>query len=143
MGSADIPNIDLQYGVEAYKRGDGGFLNAKSLLNVLEGIGNMVYLYKTEVSSSPIAPLIGFGIASATVSKAIMYWAKEYFCNYCNVGHNSLGTALAMWWIPTGFYLVIPSMIVWTFGKDIARSLHTTGEREGYSSRSQAKKKII
>jgi hypothetical protein len=73
-----------------------------ALLNVLEGIGNMIYLYKTEVSGDPVAPLIGFGIASATISKPIMFWAKEYFCNFCSIGHNSMKTAITMWWIPTG-----------------------------------------
>ena len=73
-----------------------------AVLNLAEALGNLVYLNKTEISPDPIAPIIGFSVASATIAQAIIYWLQEYFCDYCATGHNPLWTAVTLWWIPTG-----------------------------------------
>ncbi|KIM27823.1 hypothetical protein M408DRAFT_329766 [Serendipita vermifera MAFF 305830] len=119
-------NIDLVYGVEAHRRGDG-FTNAQSLLNVFEVIANLTYLFKTHISPDPVAPVIGLSAAIATFSKTVLYWAQEYYCNYCAVGHNEPWTLFIMWMVPNGAWLVFPGMIIWTLYKDIASSLRLTG----------------
>ncbi|PVF95143.1 hypothetical protein CPB86DRAFT_739259 [Serendipita vermifera] len=115
-------NIDLVYGVEAYRRGDG-FTNAQSLLNVFETLGNVVYLWKSQVTDDPIAPLIGFSVALASFSKTILYWAQEYYCGYCAVGHNDAWTLFWLWMIPNGAWLVFPGMMIWVLGSQIASTL--------------------
>ncbi|CAG7848952.1 SubName: Full=Related to Adiponectin receptor 1 {ECO:0000313/EMBL:CCA71959.1} [Serendipita indica DSM 11827] len=117
-------NIDLVYGVEAHRRGDG-FTNAQSFLNVVETIGNLLYLYKAQ-GSDPITPLIGFTVATMSFSKTVLYWAQEYFCNYCAVGHNDPWTLFFLWIIPNGTWLIFPLMVMVTLGKDILNSLRVT-----------------
>ncbi|KAL0069286.1 hypothetical protein AAF712_003651 [Marasmius tenuissimus] len=116
-------NVDLVYGVEAYKRGDG-FTNAQSLLNVIETLLNALYLYAAHVTAWPPATLIGFTSASLTLAKTILYWAQEYYCSYCAVGHNDVKTLILFWIIPNGLWIVIPSMITYTLGKDLAAQLN-------------------
>ncbi|PVF95142.1 hypothetical protein CPB86DRAFT_788326 [Serendipita vermifera] len=132
FGYGIYQNVDLNYGVEAYKRGDG-FPNAQSLLNVLETLVNLVYLYLVEVSQSPIAPLVGFGAATASFSKTILYWAVEYYCNYCTTGHNDPLKLIFIWLIPTGAWIVVPALIMRTLGKDIAASLYATSGKRLHS----------
>ncbi|KAJ7267237.1 hypothetical protein C8J57DRAFT_1327085 [Mycena rebaudengoi] len=116
-------NVDLVYGVEALKRGDG-FTNAQSLLNVFETLFNIAYLYLAHVAGWPPAPLIGFTSAALTLAKTVLYWAQEYYCNYCAVGHNTLYDLIVYWIIPNGFWLLVPSLIVLQLGKDLAQSLN-------------------
>ncbi|KAK7023141.1 hypothetical protein R3P38DRAFT_2957741 [Favolaschia claudopus] len=111
------------YGIPALEEGDG-FTNAQSLMNVLETLLNLFYLYTAHVSAWPPAPLIGFTAASLTLAKTILYWAQEYFCNYCAVGHNSLYDLTVYWLIPNGFWIVVPTLIVWQLGKDLVGSLN-------------------
>jgi hypothetical protein len=73
-----------------------------ALLNVFETLGNLSYLYKVYVSHDPTAPLIGFSAALASFSKTILYWAQEYYCGYCAVGHNTPWTLFWLWVIPNG-----------------------------------------
>ncbi|KAJ3532191.1 hypothetical protein NMY22_g7844 [Coprinellus aureogranulatus] len=115
-------NVDLVYGVEAYKRGDG-FTNAQSFMNVVETLLNIAYLYLAHIAASPVAPLVGFTSAALTLAKTVLYWAQEYFCGYCAVGHNSLKDLVVYWIIPNGFWIVIPFVITLTLGKDLAQSL--------------------
>ncbi|KAL0565840.1 hypothetical protein V5O48_016177 [Marasmius crinis-equi] len=116
-------NIDLVYGVEAYKRGDG-FANAQSLLNVVENLLNGLYLYTAHVTAWPPATLIGFTSASLTLAKTILYWAQEYYCNYCAVGHNDLKTLITLWVIPNGLWIVVPSLVVYRLGSDLVAQLN-------------------
>ncbi|CAK5276693.1 unnamed protein product [Mycena citricolor] len=114
--------VDLVYGVAALERGDG-FTNAQTLLNVIETIMNVVYLYTAHVAGWPPAPMIGFAAATMTLSKTVLYWAQEYYCNYCAVGHNSINDLILLWIIPNGLWIVVPAFIVWRLGKDIAGQL--------------------
>ncbi|KAK7052106.1 hypothetical protein R3P38DRAFT_2858603 [Favolaschia claudopus] len=111
------------YGIPALEEGDG-FTNAQSLMNVLETLMNLFYLYTAHVSEWPAAPLIGFTAASLTLAKTILYLGAEYFCNYCAVGHNSLYDLTVYWLIPNGFWIVVPTLIVWQLGKDLVGSLN-------------------
>lgn len=58
-------------------------------LNIVELLINVLYLYSTYVLDSPIAPLFGFSTNLMTISKTVLYLAQEYFCGYCNIGHNN------------------------------------------------------
>jgi hypothetical protein len=70
-------------------------------MNLVETIGNLYYVY-LERNGSPIAPLVGFTAASLTVAKTVLYWAQEYYCNYCAIGHNSVDR-LALWAVLNGY----------------------------------------
>jgi hypothetical protein len=78
-------------------------LTPVALLNLIENFVNFLYLYKTHVAPSPIAPLIGLVGATMTCSKTILYWAQEYFCGYCAIGHNELYDLILLWIIPNGY----------------------------------------
>ena len=58
-------------------------------LNIVEFVINALYLYSTYVLDSPVAPLFGFSTNLMTLSKTVLYFAHEYFCGFCNIGHNS------------------------------------------------------
>ena len=58
-------------------------------LNLVELAINALYLYSTYVLDSPIAPLFGFSTHLMTLSKTVLYLAQEYFCGFCNIGHNT------------------------------------------------------
>ncbi|KAF8201342.1 hypothetical protein K438DRAFT_1905793 [Mycena galopus ATCC 62051] len=121
------------YGLPALEHGDG-FTNAQSLMNVIETIMNLVYLYTAHVTAWPAAPLIGFTAATLTLAKTVLYWAQEYYCNYC-------ADLIQYWIIPNGcayarmprnmltmvvgsLWLVIPSFIIWRLGKDLVADLN-------------------
>jgi hypothetical protein len=105
---------------------------------------NLFYVYKAQIAQDPIAPIIGFGAAIATFSKTVLYWAQEYYCGYCAVGHNDIRTLFWLWIIPNGWgsylcdvtvqltrfgyraWLVFPGMIIWSLYGDIAKSLRAT-----------------
>ncbi|KAK7045385.1 hypothetical protein VNI00_007634 [Paramarasmius palmivorus] len=125
-------NVDLVYGVRTYEeaaRGEGGgFTNAQSLMNLLETGGNLCYLLGMNgfIGSPDLRMrwvLIGFLSAGLTLAKTVLYWAQEYYCNFCAIGHNDLKTLILFWVIPNGLWIVFPSFIVWTLGKDLVRWL--------------------
>ncbi|KAK7691463.1 hypothetical protein QCA50_004862 [Cerrena zonata] len=119
--------IDLVYGVKALENGDG-FTNAQSLLNIVENFMNIGYLYLAHVSGSPAAPLLGFASAVMTLSKTVLYWAQEFYCGGCAVGHNDLQTLIIYWIIPNGLWLIVPSFIISRLSKDILASLRATDQ---------------
>lgn len=120
--------IDYVYGVESLQRNDG-FPNAQSLMNIIETLLNLTYLYFTHVSGATVAPLIGFAAATMTLSKTVLYWVQEFYCGWCATGHNDLGTLLVYWVLPNGLWIVFPSLIVYTLGKDIAAALGAAQQR--------------
>jgi hypothetical protein len=103
---------------------------------------NLAYVYLAHVSGWSPAPLIGLAAASMTLSKTILYWAQEYYCGFCAIGHNTWSDLIVYWIIPNGYvslsvglirdddfflsrlWIVIPSLIVVRLGKDITASLH-------------------
>ncbi len=110
--------VDYIYGVEALKRGDGftnaqckfrQFINAiylnstkTALMNVIETLLNLYYVYLQHFVGSPSAPLVGLSTAVMTLSKTVLYWAQEYYCGGCAIGHNDWWTLLWFWIIPNG-----------------------------------------
>lgn len=116
-------NIDFVYGVKALEENDG-FTNAQSFLNIVETLMNLAYVYLAHVSGWSPAPLIGFAAATMTLSKTVLYWAQEYYCGLCAIGHNNLSDIIIYWIIPNGLWIVVPSLIVMRLGKDLAASLH-------------------
>jgi hypothetical protein len=116
-------NVDLVYGIKALEENDG-FTNAQSFLNIVETLMNLAYVYLAHVSGWSPAPLIGFAAATMTLSKTILYWAQEYYCGFCAIGHNTLSDIIVYWIIPNGLWILVPSLIVIRLGKDIATSLH-------------------
>jgi len=115
-------DVDLVYGLPTLKSGDG-FPAAQSFLNVIETFMNILYLYLAHVAQWPAAPLIGFASIVMTFSKTLLYFSKEYFCNYCSIGHNSLDKLIIYYIIPNGLWIVVPLLIIRRLGKDIATSL--------------------
>ncbi|KIK97570.1 hypothetical protein PAXRUDRAFT_136029 [Paxillus rubicundulus Ve08.2h10] len=114
--------IDLVYGLKAIEDNDG-FTNAQSLLNVVETLMNLSYVYLAHVSAWSAAPLVGFAAATMTLSKTVLYWAQEYYCGRCATGHNSFEDLLVYWIIPNGFWIIVPGAVVWQLGKDIVGAL--------------------
>ncbi|KAI0035529.1 hypothetical protein K488DRAFT_16856, partial [Vararia minispora EC-137] len=122
-------NVDLVYGVKAYEDMDG-FTNAQSFMNVIETLLNIYYVYLAHVSASPAATVVGFAAAVMTLSKTVLYWLQEYFCGYCAVGHNTTHDLIVYWIIPNGFWIVVPSLIVYVLGRDISKSLRIAASAE-------------
>ncbi|CAE6519788.1 unnamed protein product [Rhizoctonia solani] len=79
--------VDHVYGLPSFTRGDG-FTNAQSLMNVVETMMNLAYVYYVHIRPSPIAPLVGFSSALMTLSKTVLYWLQDYYCSWCYTGHN-------------------------------------------------------
>jgi len=115
-------NVDLVYGVKAFEAGDG-FNGAQSFMNIIETACNLYYLYLAHIAGSQSAAVVGFGAATMTLSKTVLYWAQEYYCNYCAVGHNTITDLIVYWIIPNGFWLVVPAFIVNRLGRDMATAL--------------------
>jgi len=116
--------VDLIYGTKAYADNDG-FTSGQAALNLVENGVNIAYLYLAHVQQSPLAPLIGLIGVTMTFWKTVLYWAQEYYCGGCMIGHNSWFTLIAWWIFPNGAWLVVPGIIAYIFGSDIARSLKT------------------
>ncbi|KAF7368729.1 hypothetical protein MVEN_00197700 [Mycena venus] len=114
--------IDLLYGTAALERGDG-FVNAQALLNLVETSMNLIYLYTAHITAWPPAPLIGLTAAALTLSKTILYWAQEYFCGLCSVGHNDLGDFIT-WILSNAPWGIATSLIIARLGKDLIDDLN-------------------
>ncbi|KAF4610077.1 hypothetical protein D9613_010469 [Agrocybe pediades] len=115
--------IDHVYGLPSFNRGDG-FTNAQSLLNVIETFLNISYVYLAHVAQWPPATIVGFAAATMTLSKTILYWAQEYYCGFCAIGHNTWSDLFFLWIIPNGLWIVVPTFIVIRLGKDLINSLN-------------------
>ncbi|KAH8114789.1 hypothetical protein DFH11DRAFT_1703830 [Phellopilus nigrolimitatus] len=115
--------VDYVYGVEAYHRGDG-FANAQSLLNVVETFLNLYYVYAQHLLASPAAPIVGFAAAVMTLSKTVLYWAQEYYCGGCAIGHNDIWTLFWFWIVPNGLWLIFPTLIIAQLARDMSANLN-------------------
>jgi len=120
--------IDYVYGLPSLQRGDG-FTNAQSLLNVMETLMNLTYLYLAHVAKWPPATIVGFAAVVMTLSKTILYWAQEYYCGFCAVGHNNAWDLFTLWIIPNGLWIVVPTFIVVQLGKDLIESLDFASQK--------------
>ena len=122
-----------------------------ALLNVIETLLNIAYLYLAHIAQWPPATIIGFGAALMTLSKTVLYWAQEYYCGFCAIGHNTASDLFFLWIIPNGWvlshnpfvpssmcrltqsifslWIVVPSFVVVQFGKDLAKSLNFAAQQ--------------
>ncbi|KAG8905593.1 hypothetical protein FRB99_008591 [Tulasnella sp. 403] len=112
--------IDKIYGFEALET-KNGFTNAQSMLNVIESALNYLYVYLG--TKHTMAPFIGYSAALMTLSKTLLYWLQEYYCDYCSAGHNSFADLLQYWIIPNGLWVVFPAYIVYVLGSDVVKSI--------------------
>ncbi|KAJ2935428.1 hypothetical protein H1R20_g1665, partial [Candolleomyces eurysporus] len=99
-----------------------------ALMNLIENTLNIVYLYLAHIAESPIAPLVGYVSVHLTVGKTLLYWAQEYFCGFCAIGHNKLSNILLFWVFPNGLWIVVPSLIGYTLGKQLVQQLYVAHE---------------
>lgn len=101
-----------------------------------------MYLYTAYVTAWAPAPLIGFTGAALTLAKTLLYWAQEYYCNFCSVGHNSLEDLIKYYvltsrclWSHVGKnmythtlrlspWVIVPALIVVRLGKDLVADLN-------------------
>ncbi|KAF8577834.1 hypothetical protein K439DRAFT_1417836 [Ramaria rubella] len=114
--------VDYVYGVRALENNEG-FTNAQSLLNLVETALNLYYVYLANVVGSPSAPVVGFASIVMTFSKTVLYWAQEYYCGLCSVGHNSWPDLILLWIVPNGLWLLVPALIIYKLGGDIGTAL--------------------
>ncbi|KXN89027.1 hypothetical protein AN958_06378 [Leucoagaricus sp. SymC.cos] len=113
------------YGLPALESNDG-FTNAQSFMNIIETLLNLIYVYLAHKVQWPGAPVIGFGVALVTLSKTLLYWLNDYYCGFCQIGHNDALTLVIYWVLPNGLWIVVPFAIAWVLGKDIVQSLTVT-----------------
>jgi hypothetical protein len=89
-----------------------------ALLNTIETLGNLLYVYLMHIAPHPAAPLVGFASATMTWSKTILnvsqvsirffppqnpgfslfHALQEYYCDGCSIRHNNL-IDIVMYWI--------------------------------------------
>jgi hypothetical protein len=77
-------------------------LNKTAFMNLIETALNVAYLYLVHISQWPPAAVIGFAGAVMTLSKTVLYFIQEYYCDYCMIGHNTFRDILVLWIIPNG-----------------------------------------
>ncbi|EAU86726.1 hypothetical protein CC1G_06487 [Coprinopsis cinerea okayama7 len=128
-------DIDHIYGVPSFQSGDG-FTNAQSFVNMLEQIGGIAYLYLAHVAQSPAAPVVAFGTVISTLSKTVLYWAQEYYCGFCAIGHNGV-PQLILWVILNGIWIVVPAIISVQLYQDLAKSLRVAARAEASTKKSK------
>jgi len=127
--------VDYVYGVKALEE-NNGFTNAQSFMNIVETLMNVAYAYLAHTGWAP-APVLGIAAATMTLSKTVLYWLVEYYCGFCAIGHNTWKDLVVYWIIPNGFWLVVPSMIIWRLTRDVAAALKSAqvAERKAASGK--------
>ncbi|KAM5351148.1 hypothetical protein ACJ41O_003871 [Fusarium nematophilum] len=138
--------VDHIYGWKAWNA-NNGFTGAQSALNVVETLMYLVYLWLVWARSEgegvarrtvsgrdgAMAVLVGFSAAVMTLSKTVLYWANEYYSGFDNIAHNAPFDIFYLWVLPNGFWLVLPTYMIWVFGSNILDGLtmasgHVTGK---------------
>ncbi|TFK70543.1 hypothetical protein BDN72DRAFT_766262 [Pluteus cervinus] len=118
-------NVDLVYGIKAYENNEG-FTNAAAILNILENLLTLAYLFMVHIIPSDLAPILGYTGASITLAKTILYTSQEYFCGGCSVGHNAFYVKFLFWILPNIIWSTFCFLIIRRLGRDIAASLKTS-----------------
>lgn len=77
-----------------------------ALMNIVETLTNLYYVYAQHVLGAPSAPLVGIVAVTMTLSKTVLYWAQEYYCGGCATGHNNLVDWLTFFALPNGCALL-------------------------------------
>ncbi|TVY18879.1 hypothetical protein LARI1_G004394 [Lachnellula arida] len=120
--------VDYIYGWKAFNSRNG-FTGAQGLLNVVESLMYVYYLYilytsgkqvaaqgrgapktaiagfwgeqrRVEGTRGALAALVGYSAGLMTFSKTVLYWLIEYYSGFDNIGHNSLSDIVFLWIIP-------------------------------------------
>lgn len=99
------PNVspDIQHRTRISHPSSFSHLEFAALLNVIETLMNLMYLYLAHVQHSPAAIVVAFAAIVMTLSKTVLYWAQEYYCGFCAVGHNNMRDLIILWIIPNGY----------------------------------------
>lgn len=91
--------IDNVYSMKAWEN-KLGFPLAQATMNIVENVFNFTYLYLSHSSdenkraASPVVGLIG---VTMTCSKTVLYFLCDYYCGFCESGHNSWSRWLFMY----------------------------------------------
>ncbi|KAJ7040992.1 hypothetical protein C8F04DRAFT_1253497 [Mycena alexandri] len=101
----DLAASPWVYGIPSFERGDG-FLNAQSLLNIVEALLNILYVYTAHVVQWLPPPLW----ASTPQPRRFLR-------------PSSIGVLIQYQIIPGGLWIVFPSFILLTLWKDLAADL--------------------
>ncbi|KAI9312878.1 hypothetical protein BX666DRAFT_1982837 [Dichotomocladium elegans] len=113
--------VDTFYGVVALEEQDG-FTSAQAIMNLVETTINFIYLGML-ASGKPDnlgrANLVGFSAATLTCAKTVLYMLNEVFSGMRHTRHNSLQDFILLWTIPNGTWIVFPSLIMFSLGRDL------------------------
>ncbi|KAJ7236256.1 hypothetical protein B0H12DRAFT_128741 [Mycena haematopus] len=120
--------VDYVYGIKAFEAGDG-FASAAAILNLLETFANIGYLVGTHVYETRAALLVGYTGATATLAKTLLYSLNQYFCNGCDIRHNTAFNLFAYWIFPNIMWMVFPGLIMWRLGSDMMNSMAAASEK--------------
>ncbi|KAL4793550.1 hypothetical protein BDV19DRAFT_213362 [Aspergillus venezuelensis] len=150
--------VDYHYGWPAYNA-KHGFTSAQAVLNVVETLGYVYYLWVVYTQGVPAngkkasresrgtlakllatdmvvagrpgatALLAAFSSSVSTVSKTLLYWLQEYYGNYSNIGHNDFWPMLA-WILLNGTWIVVPAWNLHVLGEEIVASLASAAPRQ-------------
>lgn len=108
--------IDYIYGWPAFLAHDG-FCSAQSAMNLVETALNVYFLLLHSRGDTRRAMLVGYTSQIMTSSKTLLYWLNEYFSGFAHIGHNGWAQLVALWMVPNGLWLVIPTIIAVHFGR--------------------------
>ncbi|KAJ4268855.1 hypothetical protein NW762_002925 [Fusarium torreyae] len=130
--------VDHIYGWKAFDA-KNGFTAAQTALNVVESLMYLVYLWmlwtradkasegvaKRTLSGrdGAVAVIIAFSAAVMTLSKTVLYLANEYYSGFDNISHNTPMDIFTLWVLPNGCWILLPTYMIWAFGKEILDGL--------------------
>ncbi|KAI6353206.1 hypothetical protein MCOR25_009103 [Pyricularia grisea] len=139
--------VDYVYGRERWEAGDG-FCGAQGTMNIVESLMYLAYLwiwYSNKTATPAAGASGGSGVASArgavtgrsaglamllmfsacvmTVSKTVLYWLNESWSGFHGIGHNTARDLVVLWIIPNGAWLVVPTYLIYTYGREILDSM--------------------
>ncbi|KAJ5183495.1 hypothetical protein N7492_001111 [Penicillium capsulatum] len=150
--------IDYIYGWPAFNARNG-FTAAQTVLNVVETLGYLYYLWVVYRHASTvtsgrgaqklqkgirwlltgdkvvagrtgaIALLVAYTASVMTLSKTTLYWLNEIFSGFDNVGHNDATSLIFLWIIPNGLWIVFPTYNIHVLGMEILNSLEQATPR--------------
>lgn len=153
--------IDYVYGWPAFDAKDG-FTGAQSSMNVVETIGYLLYLgvvwrkggregqglgvkgrlgERVEGEWGAAAALGGFAVSLMTLSKTVFYLLNEFHSGYKNIGHNDASTIFFLYIVPNGAWIVLPTYMVYVFGRDILEGLVIASDPIGGPARAAVSRK--
>ncbi|GAA6015573.1 hypothetical protein JCM10207_008131 [Rhodosporidiobolus poonsookiae] len=112
---------DYMYGLPAL-RDNNGFVAAQSVLNLFENALNITALVLF-AKQDPAGLLVGFTSSAITASKTVLYYLNDQQAGWAHTGHNSRWNWWTLFFFPSSFWLLFPSLLVIVYGRQIARTL--------------------